>query len=156
MQTIVRVPLRDLVDNRVELLIDEAGNRMVAAAVARPIDVCERGFLAGHWHKVEEGRGRLIGRVKHDDGSPAGHIRGIYGRRENGEQVFFGKFINLDGEFKGIFKGHYEDGHFAGRWLHRSGEHGALGGAYREGIPGPETGGHFVGRWAETSCNLNL
>jgi len=55
-QTIVRVPVRDLLDGRVELLIDDAGNRMVAAAMARPIDLCERGFLAGRWHKVEEGR----------------------------------------------------------------------------------------------------
>ncbi len=155
-ETIVRVPVRDLLDGRVELLIDDAGNRMVAAAMARPLDVCERGFLAGHWHKVEDGRGRFIGRVMHEDGEPAGHIRGIYGRRENGEQVFFGKFINLQGQFKGIFGGHYGEGHFRGRWLHRSGEHGVLGGVYREGIPGPETGGHFVGRWAETSCNLDL
>jgi len=155
-QTIVRVPVRDLLDGRVELLIDDAGNRMVAAAMARPIDLCERGFLAGRWHKVEEGRGRFIGRVMHDEGEPAGHIRGIYGRRENGEQVFFGKFINLEGEFKGIFRGEYGDGHFGGRWLHRPGERGVLGGVYREGIPGPETGGHFVGRWAETSCNLDL
>ncbi len=155
-QTIVRVPVRDLVDGRVELLIDDAGNRMVAAAVARPLDICERGFLAGRWHKVEDGRGRLIGRVMNDEGEPVGHIRGIYGRRENGERVFFGKFINLEGQFRGIFKGEYGDGHFRGRWHHRAGEHGALGGVYREGIPGPETGGHFVGRWAETSCNLDL
>ena len=157
-QTIVRVPVRDLVDGRVELLLDDAGNRMVAAAMARPIDVCERGFLAGRWHKVAEGRGRLVGRVVSDDGEPVGHIRGIYGRRENGEQVFFGKFINLEGEFKGIFRGNYGDDQFRGRWLHRSGDRGVLGGAYREGIADPETGtgGHFVGRWAETSCNLDL
>lgn len=155
-QTIVRVPVRDLVDGRVELLLDDAGNRMVAAAMARPLDVCERGFLAGRWDKVEDGRGRFIGRVMNDEGEPVGHIRGIYGRRENGEQVFFGKFINLEGEFKGIFHGNYDDGQFRGRWLHRSGDHGVLGGIYREGIPGPETGGHFVGRWAETSCNLDL
>ncbi|MGB5416388.1 MAG: hypothetical protein WBN01_17270, partial [Polyangiales bacterium] len=155
-QTIVRVPVRDLLDGRVELLIDDAGNRMVAAAMARPIDLCERGFLAGRWHKVEEGRGRFIGRVMDDEGEPAGHIRGIYGQRENGEQIFFGKFINREGEFKGIFRGEYGDGHFGGRWIHRSGERGVLGGVYREGIPGPETGGHFVGRWAETSCNLDI
>jgi hypothetical protein len=155
-QTIVRVPVRDLVEGRVELLIDDAGNRMVAAAMARPLDICERGFLGGRWQQVEEGRGRFIGRVMDDDGEPVGHVRGIYGRRENGVQVFFGKFINLEGDFKGIFKGEYGEGHFRGGWLHRSGEHGVLGGAYREGIPGPEAGGHFVGRWAETSCNLDL
>ncbi len=154
-QTIVRVPVRDLVDGRVELLVDDAGNRMVAAAMARPLDICERGFLRGRWQKVEEGRGRFVGRVMNDDGEPVGHIRGIYGQRESGEQVFFGKFINREGEFRGIFKGEHGDGSFRGRWVHRAGEHGVLGGAYREGDAGSEAG-HFVGRWAETSCNLDI
>ncbi len=45
---------------------------MVAAAMARPIDVCERGFL------------------------------------------------NLEGEFKGTFRGEYGGGHFVGRWAETS------------------------------------
>ena len=128
---------------------------MVAAAMARPLDLCERGFLRGRWQQVEEGRGRFIGRVLSDDGDSVGHVRGIYGRRESGEQVFFGKFINLQGEFRGIFKGEYGEGRFRGRWLHRSGDHGVLGGAYREG-DAADGAGHFVGRWAETRCNLDI
>jgi hypothetical protein len=81
-------------------------------------------------------------------------MRGIYGVRSTGERVFFGKYINLEGKFRGIYAGRYGDGHFAGRWLHRSGDKGALGGLYRETIPGPEVGGHFLGRWAETTCDV--
>ena len=146
--------MRSLVDGPQSLAVDADGNRVVAVAFPRAIDLCEYGFLAGKWHRVAEGRGRMIGRVANAVGDPLGHIKGIYGRRLNGNQVFFGKYINLDGNFMGIFKGTYADGHFIGRWLHRSGERGALGGEYRETIPGPEVGGHFLGRWAETSCNL--
>ena len=69
-----------------------------------------------------------------DEGEPSGHIRGIYGRRENGEQVFFGKFINREGEFKGIFRGEYGDGHFGGRWIHRAGERGVSVASIVEGV----------------------
>lgn len=152
----VTIEVDELLNGRVELLTDDAGNRMLAAAIERPLDECNRGFLAGRWHTVRDGRGRFLGKVTNDEGRPIGHIRGIYGVRENGDQVFFGKYINLDGAFKGIFKGQYGEGDFHGRWLHRSGDHGVLGGHYRETIPGPEVGGHFAGRWAETSCNLDI
>jgi hypothetical protein len=66
--------------------------------------------------------------------------------------VFFGKYINREGQFRGIFAGHYRDGRYLGRWMTRAGEHGRLGGQYRESLPGPEVGGAFMGRWAETSC----
>lgn len=150
------VPLRALLDGPVELASDDAGNRMVAVALARPIDPCAHGFLMGRWHRVADGRGRFVGRVVDEDGALRGHVRGIYGVRASGEQVFFGKYIAVDGTFRGIFRGGYDEGRFAGRWLSRSGDVGVLGGHYREAIPGPETGGHFVGRWAETSCGMEL
>jgi hypothetical protein len=71
-------------------------------------------------------------------------------------KVFFGKYINLDGEFRGLFAGRYESGFFRGRWLTSAGEFGALGGRYRESIPGPEVGGHFLGRWRERSCAVSI
>ncbi|MBW2462787.1 MAG: hypothetical protein JRH11_14140 [Deltaproteobacteria bacterium] len=153
---ILRVPVASLLDGLTELSSDADGNRMVAIAQARPVDVCQNGFLMGRWHRVEDGRGRFIGRVVSEDGELRGHVRGIYGVRLDESRVFFGKYINAAGEFRGIFKGEYADGHFRGRWVVRDGEVGVLGGQYREGIPGPETGGHFMGRWAETSCNLRL
>ena len=49
-QTIVRVPVRDLLDGRVGCS-STTQRSMVAAAIARPIDLCERGFLAGRWRE---------------------------------------------------------------------------------------------------------
>lgn len=153
---VASVAAASLAEEPQELVVDEAGNRMVAVAFERPLDVCEYGFLGGKWHRVAQGRGIILGRVTDALGEPIGYMRGLYGKRLNGAQVFFGKYINLDGEFRGLFRGRYADGHFAGRWIHASGEIGALGGEYRETIPGPEVGGHFLGRWAETSCNLEV
>lgn len=150
------IALRALLDGPVELTRDEAGNRMIAVAQARPIDPCAHGFLMGQWHRVAEGRGRFVGRVVNEDGALTGHMRGIYGVRRSGEQVFFGKYITVDGTFRGIFAGHYADGHFEGRWHTRAGDVGALGGRYRESIEGLETGGEFLGRWGETSCDFPL
>ena len=76
--------------------------------------------------------------------------------RQNGERVFFTKYIDRDGRFRGLFVGHHADGEFAGRWVIGTGDHGRAGGHYREGLPGPATGGAFVGRWAETSCAADL
>ncbi len=134
--------------------MDEAGNRIVAFSLRRPVDVCAHGFVGGLWHKVAEGRGRILGRVVNGTGDVIGHVRGIYGQRRSGDRVFFAKYIDRDGRFMGILRGTYGDGEFAGRWLHREGDRGAVGGEYRETRPGPRPAGHFLGRWAETTCNL--
>jgi hypothetical protein len=138
--------------------VDDRGNRIVAVALRDRRDDanCRSGFLRGRWHQVVRHGGLLLGRVRNAQGEPLGHMRGVYGQRDNGNKVFFGKYIDLDGTFKGIFAGHYRNGHFLGRWMSRSGDIGALGGHYRETIPGPEIGGHFAGRWAETSCNVEV
>jgi hypothetical protein len=148
--------LKELVAGPQGAQVDDANNRFVALALAHPVDACQFGLLGGRWHHVAKGRGRFLGIVADASGDPIGHVKGIYGVRESGEQVFFGKYINSAGEFRGILAGHYDNGHYAGKWLHTSGEVGALGGIYHESIPGPETGGHFIGRWAETSCNLEV
>jgi hypothetical protein len=90
--------------------------------------------------------------VKNADGEPIGAIRGIFGVKESGEKVFFGKYIDQDGRFRGIFAGSCAEGELRGRWLTRTGDAGELGGRYVESIPGAETGGHFLGHWAETRC----
>lgn len=149
--------IADLVSGVQSMAVDESGNRIAAAAMPRAIDPCAHGTLRGRWHRVEEGRGRLIGVVSSADGETVGHMLGVYGRRASGEQVFFGKYIASDGTFRGLFAGGYRDGRFLGKWIVRDDpDHGVLAGEYRETIDGPETGGLFVGRWAETSCNLRL
>lgn len=150
------VELADLVAAPQSLDVDDNGNRIVAVAIAGSLDACDSGTLGGRWHRVAEGRGRLLGQVRDTDGELVGHMRGVYGERANGNRVVFGKYIGLQGGFRGIFAGRYEAGHFRGLWMTRAGEVGALGGQYRETIAGPEVGGHFLGRWAERSCNVSV
>ena len=149
-------PVDALLDRPHARDMDDAGNQIVAVAMRRPVDVCDNGFLGGRWHKVADHRGRIVGRVADSEGNPMGHVRGIYGHRRNGEPVFFMKYIDRDGQFRGILRGTYGDGHFAGRWVTRAGERGVSAGAYRETRPGLRVGGAFIGRWAERTCNLDL
>ncbi len=138
-------------------VIDDAGDRVVAMAAPKIAIDCEHGTLGGKWHALKDGPkgvGKMIGVVRNDDGDPIGHIKGIYGHKKNGEEVFFGKYIDLAGHFKGIYGGHYDGGRFEGHWLVKDGDHGGLGGEYIEDVPGPAVGGHYLGRWAEAKCKL--
>lgn len=125
------------------------GNQIIAIAHRRR-DACDHGFVRGRWRAMAPNAGHYAGLVLDEGGAPAGHIRGIYGQRRNGEPVFFGKFINRDGGFRGIVRGTYDARHFDGRWLDRGGDHGVIHGIYRAGDS--LRGGQFLGRWAETSC----
>ena len=125
------------------------GNRVVAAAL-RDRDDCDHGFMRGRWISLRENVGVFRGVVGDETGDPVGHIRGIWGQRRNGEPVMFGKYIANDGTARGIFAGTYRDGHYQGRWLVSTGDHGRLGGVYFDAPNRP--GGFFAGRWAETSC----
>lgn len=155
--TVLSATMAELVNGPVSVEVDASGNRVLATAIREPADPCAHGTLRGRWHRVDEGRGRLIGVVADAEGETIGHVRGVYGRRRNGDQVFFGKYIDEGGRFQGLFGGQYGEGSFAGRWIVRDDlDHGVLAGMYRETIEGPETGGLFIGRWAERSCNLRL
>jgi hypothetical protein len=150
----VTVEVEALTTGRSVLVADDLGNRMVAAAVARTVDVCDRGFLRGRWHVGPDGNGVFLGVVTDDDMTPVGHVRGVHGTRRNGEQVFFGKFIGLAGRFRGIFAGRYRDGAFGGLWRTRALDAGSLAGDYTIGEDEGE--GSFVGTWAERRCNVAL
>jgi hypothetical protein len=79
-----------------------------------------------------------------------GHVRGIYGQRQNGDDVLFGKFIDDAGHFKGILAGTYGSGSFDAKWLVASGEHGRIEGKY---FDSPDVrGGLFIARWADSTC----
>jgi len=125
------------------------GNRILIAGHRR-VDTCEHGFMRGRWRALAPNASAYLGVVTNSDGEPIGHIRGIAGQRQNGDKVMFGKFIDRDGQFKGLLKGTYDNGHYRARWIDRSGDHGVAGGVY---FPGPSMrAGGFLGRWAETSC----
>jgi hypothetical protein len=147
--------LAELLAGPVVRTVDDQGDKIVVAALRRN-DTCDHGFGRGRWHAVREGLGRMIGVIGDDEHNPIGHIRGIWGARHDGEQVFFGKYIDADGHFRGIFSGHYRDGDMVGHWLGRGGEVGRIQGRYEESAPGPRVGGHFMLRWAETSCAQDL
>jgi hypothetical protein len=125
------------------------GNRFVALALPE-LDACDHGFMRGRWIALRAGLGVYRGVVADENGQVTGHIRGIWGQRQNGDKVMFGKFIATDGSFRGLLAGQYEAGHFRARWIVSTGDHGVAGGLY---FDAPNVrGGMFVGRWAETSC----
>jgi hypothetical protein len=147
--------LSTLLDGPVVRDVDDAGNR-VAAIALRDDDACDHGFGRGRWHALRDDAGVMLGVIDDAAGEPIGHIRGIWGERRDGVQVFFGKYIDIEGRFRGLFGGHYRDGEMIGRWFTSNGEVGRLQGMYRESIPGPRTGGQFALRWAETSCAVEI
>jgi hypothetical protein len=155
--TAFSAPISALLGGPVAEAVDSAGNRIAAAAIDVPVDVCQNGFLGGHWRRVLGERGRLRGALVDAHGDVMGHMRGIWGERKNGEKVFFGKFIDPAGHFRGIFAGHYASGHYDGHWVTGGGEVGKLGGMYlvTDGA-GPKVSGFYLGRWGETSCKLNV
>jgi hypothetical protein len=130
--------------------VDEAGH-VVAFHFIRPDrDGCSEGFLSGGWTAQRTSNGRevgvLEGRFLSDVGRLLGHLRGVFGVRENGKQVWFAKVIDKEGGFVGVLAGRYGDGEFAGLFL--DGDHrvrGVVQGRYRDGDADPD--GAFSGRF---------
>lgn len=129
------------------------GFKMVAIGVPRRASACDRGFMRGRWHALSANLGRFLGVVTDENGAPAGHVRGVYGERRNGDSVVFGKFIDLSGHFRGLLTGSFADGQYQARWLDRQGDHGTAHGVYFAGATA--TSGQFLGRWAESTCTTD-
>jgi hypothetical protein len=133
------------------------GNKLVAVGRrhrADNTDPCDAGVMRGRWHALTPHLGVFIGVVADEDGTPIGHVRGIYGERKNGEKALFGKFINREGGFRGIMAGQFDgNGKFDARWLDRAGDHGVVNGVYFEGAS--LRAGAWAARWHETSCAAN-
>ncbi|MFQ5863793.1 MAG: hypothetical protein ACE5IW_01030 [bacterium] len=111
------------------------------------------GFLAGHWVKTRLHGGIFRGRWINSLGTNAGHLKGIWGINEQGKRVFFGKWISLSGQFRGLLAGEWEyrqgenGGVFRGRWVNRAlTTAGTLKGHFKTGRPGDRRG-FFHGRW---------
>ena len=133
-------------------VVDDAGH-VIAYQVIRPDrDASADGFFRGRWQAAGEVEGRVLGRLAGRffgaDGQLRGHLRGVYGVRESGSQVWFGKVIGRDGAFQGLVAGRWADGKLGGLILGR-GEivKGVLAGHYFEAATG-DAGG-FLGRWSE-------
>jgi hypothetical protein len=112
---------------------------------------CASGFLVGRWRALRDDLGVFHGRVSGDHGAPLGHVRGIWGHAPRADKnVFFGKYINHDGEFRGLFGGVYGDGHLRGIWGAREpAAAGVIAGRYGEGRVSDDGKGVFLGRFTE-------
>lgn len=110
-----------------------------------------KGFIMGQWGKLQAEVGRLRGRVVGGDGAPLGHVKGIWGHAPNKDKdLFFGKFIDHEGNPRGLFGGEYGEGAFAGKWHTDSPEaQGVMQGRYSDGYVAADHRGVFLGRWSE-------
>lgn len=105
-----------------------------------------KGFVMGRWTELAEDAGHLRGRVIAENGAPLGHVKGIWGHApKQDKDLFFGKYIDQQGSFQGLFGGSFGDGAFAGRWGTDEAQ-GKLHGRY---FSADMARGFFVARWAE-------
>jgi hypothetical protein len=110
-----------------------------------------RGFILGRWVKIKGGLGKLRGRVLGEGGEELGHVKGIWGHApKHDANVFFGKYIDAAGEFRGLFGGKYGDGALTGRWGTRAPKDaGALAGRYFDGLDEADGRGAWLALWSE-------
>jgi hypothetical protein len=122
------------------------------------IDV--RGFLRGRWGWApDDSVGRFHGNWVRGDGARIGVMRGHYGFNAENERVFYGKYIDNAGHFRGFLHGTWEatteggpgrpgfreTGTFSGRWVdERNHDLGDLHGSWQR--RGSHTG-VFTGCW---------
>jgi hypothetical protein len=129
------------------------GNAVAFDAVCVTPTACPRGFLGGAWrHHPDRKGGEFFGKYTSESGLHLGLVKGFYGINKEGEKVFFGKWIGLAGEFRGILRGTWdhsegeEAGSFAGGWIGRDRRfHGDLKGEWRRNDE--RRAGFFRGVW---------
>lgn len=87
------------------------------------------------------------------DGTHAGHLKGIWGITQNGNRVFKGKMIDMNGNFRALMAGHWgydrdnKIGSFRGRIVNRSRDTiGIVKGHFKTGRAGSKRG-FFQGRF---------
>lgn len=119
--------------------------------IGYPEDGCSRGLLFGRWRKLRPAIGEFRGLVVGDQGEGIGHIRGIWGHAPRANaNVFFGKYIDRQGDFRGLLGGVYGEGKFGGVWGTVAPQNkGTLEGYYSDGYERGDGRGVFLGRWAE-------
>lgn len=117
---------------------------------------CADGFLFGRYRRLSPDVGKFHLRVADDHGQDIGRVRGIYGHaRRLNENVFFGKLVDLTGQFEGRLFGSYGDGVFSGEWRYDSPTaSGVLRGRYWEGRDAAPGRGLAIGHWSE-ACPAN-
>lgn len=154
------VPISSLAEMDEVIDVDAEGNqvRFLGSAVL-PHEQTGRGFMRGRWGVMAPGDsvGHFQGIWVCARGRVEGYMRGYYGHNDAGRRVFFGKYIDERGGFRGILRGTWNPapqegrplegrrGTFEGRWLDDGGRHdGDVAGRWHHREGGP---GCFDGRW---------
>jgi hypothetical protein len=142
--------------------VDDAGHVLVFHVVRPDDDVCHEGFLRGQWlvkADLPDGElGVLRGRIGGGDGALQGNLKGLFGKRKDGNSLFFAKVIDNDGKFKALIAGSYADGVLKGRIL--VGDEGQApkdlkidgrvhGRYFAKDKSATDGNGGFVGRWSQ-------
>jgi hypothetical protein len=101
----------------------------------------------------------LLAPVAGAAGSATGHVRGVFGTRQNGNQLFSAKAIGSGGNLVGILAGRFGDGKLGGSF--RSGNHTLIGtfrGVYGDGrwsgkvkTADGAVWGSFAGKWTSVT-----
>lgn len=152
----IGIPLRELVDHE-SMHRTAAGQVYVRAHRIRAdegsSEQCRGGGIRARATGLgEDGVGSVFGVVTNRDGDRIGHIRGRYGVRADGSQVFFAKLIGLNGNFMARARGTFEridDETIAvrARFAQRDGD--ATGVIHGRIITREDArGGVFLARWA--------
>lgn len=146
------IALADLDRHNEVLTLDEEGHGVAFTAIRVDDNGdCAEGFLEGKYHDRTDGHagGVFRGRALTDEGALEGHLRGHYGVNDEGDSLFFGKYIDEEGLFRGFFQGVYGEGSMEGDWIYSNETIGTLKAAYVQGEA--IDSGFFQGYWAE-SC----
>ncbi|MCK4539195.1 MAG: hypothetical protein KAV42_10405 [Candidatus Krumholzibacteria bacterium] len=162
--------LAELAEMELHVPIDRCGNGIMISSHLRPFR-CPEGYMFGGWQAVEpdtlideetgEMCGVLLGRYRgvwmSEHGMAAGFLRGVAGTNSIGEKVFFGKYIDFNGRFRGILRGTWNHsldaevtsypphGWYEGIWMGRAG--GVKGPLKGKWIADEAGHGYFNGVW---------
>ena len=137
--------------------VGDLGHEMSIITRSKEYTPFAGGFLAGRWVKTRAHGGEFRGRWIDSMGLNGGHLKGIWGARGNGNKVFKGKYISVNGEFRGLIAGEWNydrdenGGTFRGRWINRDRQTvGYLAGKFKTGRAGDRRG-FFHGRYHVTN-----
>ena len=129
--------------------VDQSGHVVAYQIIQTDAGGCAEGFVRGIWRASTTTDGREVGVIKGkftaDDGRLQGHLRGVFGQRQNGHQVWFAKVVDDEGEFLGVVAGRYGDGRLAGLVV---GPGGKIRGVWRGRYGDSTRDGGFIGRYS--------
>ncbi len=152
--------------------VDDCGNAISMNAHIMPA-FCPYGFLAGAWKNIppdtippadtNDTEKIILGVYRgiwiSERGTPGGYLKGVFGVNSLGEQVFFGKYVDMTGRFKGILKGtygvcpelvdtaEYPYGFFRGIWINE--DRVTAGGLKGHWVTREPGFGYFHGVWGQ-------